>query len=710
MEVVSIRVPLTPCSTIQGVHVGLPLSAHGVILKYTSSPFWPSPTVTVGVDNAPRTVDVLRHFGWEDHLVFSVMLAASALIGVFFACHGGRQRTAEEFLVGDRKMGVLPIAMSLTASFTSGIMLLGIPLEIYRYGTQQFLVLFGCVGATVTITFIYMPIFYDLRLTSSYELLYLPIVLYGPALVYNQVTGFSVSLIMPIVSIVCIFYTTVGGLKAVVWTDTLQMCLVYVALMFSAVKSTLEIGGADVIWQRGWEGDRMELFKWVLRCMDLNPTTRHTFWTTLFGGYLYCLSGVSNHQALIQRYVSLPSKEKARSALLLYAFGVIVLVSFLTYLGLAAYALYHDCDPITSQRIENPDQLLPYLVMDTSGRVAGIPGLFVAGMFSAALSSVSTGLNSLAATTFEDFIKGVVFPKREFSQTSSATILKCVAFAYGAACVGLTYVVAQLGALLQIAMSLISMTSGPMFGIFNLGLLVPWANAKGTMVGGVAGMVCSGVVVVGAQVYAFLGRISHPTLELSTRGCPAGGNASTAMDRTLAGHEDGFPVEGGAEVFALFRLSYMYYAALGCFTTMLVGAACSRLTGGQPLERLDPKLVAPFMRRFLPPASSKGGRRTAMVGDGEDLPKEAQGLLGNAEHLIVITPAEKEQKPAADLEELLLSDPAVGLLEKEETISLPLLCRRRNELQVRGGGEHTLNPSPVGAPPLLLLALGCSGR
>ncbi|XP_046397266.1 sodium-coupled monocarboxylate transporter 1-like [Ischnura elegans] len=614
-----------------------------------------SGTDVPGWSEAPATSspNVLRRFGWEDHLVFSVMLASSALIGVFFACHGGRQRTAAEFLVGDRKMSIFPIAMSLTASFTSGIMMLGIPLEIYRYGTQQYLILIGCLGATATITFLFMPVFYDLKLTSSYEylerrfdqrirmlgsflfflssLLYLPIVLYGPALVYNQVTGVSVSIITPIVSIVCIFYTTVGGLKAVVWTDTLQMALVYVALMFSAVKSTMATGGVDVIWSQGWAGDRMELFN-----MDTSPTTRHSLWTTLFGGYVYCLSGVSMHQAMIQRYVSLPSKRHARIALLLYGMGVFVMVTFLTYLGLVAYALYRDCDPIGAKRISNPDQLLPYLVMDTSGHVPGIPGLFVAGMFSAALSSVSTGLNSLAATTFEDFVKGVLLPKREFSETTSATILKSIAFVYGAICIALTYVVAQLGALLQITMSLLSMTSGPIFGIFSLGILVPWANAEGTLAGGIAGMVVNGVVVVGATIYGFLGRIKHPTLELSTSGCccPAEFNETTVADMTTESYTAS-PAEDSLEAPALFRLSYMYYAALGSLTTMIVGALCSRLTGGQDLNELDSMLIAPCVRRFLPAKRHTGSSDT----------KDAEGpLLTNGQQLIIITSAEEDDK------------------------------------------------------------------
>ncbi|KAG8224385.1 hypothetical protein J437_LFUL005207 [Ladona fulva] len=582
-----------------------------------------SSSITPFMDSERVGESIFHQFGWLDHFVFALMLLASSLIGVYFACFGGRQRTATEFLLGDRKMGIFPIGMSLTASFTSGIMVLGIPLEIYRYGTQQYPLIYGCILSAITIIFLYMPIFYNLQITSSYaylekrfdqkirlmgsflfflnSLFIMPIVLYSPALVFNQVTGISVSVITPIVCIVCMFYTVVGGLKAVVWSDTLQMIIVYIAMTFIAIKGTMDVGGFDVVWERSAAGNRFEIFN-----MDPNPTLRHTFWTTVFGGYLYCLSGVSSHQAMIQRYVSLPSVRKASWAIMIYIVGAFILVNILNYLGLIAYAMYHVCDPIKAKLITSPDQLLPFLVMETSGHLPGMPGLFVAGIFSAALSSVSTGLNSLAATTYEDFVKGVIFPNLKFSETTSAGILKIIAFFYGALCLAMTFVVAQLGALLQIAMSLLSMTSGPIFGIFNLGILYPWANSKGTFMGGIFGIISSGIVVFGAQIYIFLGRITHPPLPLSVDGCPAHYLAaanitfsSSSNSSVLEELNDTVSDENG-EVFALFRLSYMYYAAFGCFTTMIAGVIASYFTGGQDLRKVDPNVIAPFMRSFLP--------------------------------------------------------------------------------------------------------------
>lgn len=83
-------------------------------------------------------------------------------------------------------------------------------------------------------------------------------------------------------------------------------------------------------------------------------------------------------------------------------------MSLLTcFSGLAIYSKYYDCDPITVGRISSTDQLMPLYVMDTLSSYPGIPGLFIAGIFSAGLSTVSAALNSLSAVILEDYVKPI---------------------------------------------------------------------------------------------------------------------------------------------------------------------------------------------------------------------------------------------------------------------------------------------------------------
>lgn len=87
---------------------------------------------------------------------------------------------------------------------------------------------------------------------------WLPIVIYVPALAFNQVTGINVHLITPIVCVVCIFYTCVGGLKAVVWTDVVQLMMMFGAICLVMFKGTMDVGGLSVVWERANSGERLE--------------------------------------------------------------------------------------------------------------------------------------------------------------------------------------------------------------------------------------------------------------------------------------------------------------------------------------------------------------------------------------------------------------------------------------------------------------------
>lgn len=105
-------------------------------------------------------------FSIIDYCIFAAFLVASASIGVFFAWKGRKQNSNEEFLTGGRKLQMFPVVMSLAASFVSTNTILGVPAEIYTLGTQFSVHLIGFVIAVLLAAKVFVPIFYDLQLTS----------------------------------------------------------------------------------------------------------------------------------------------------------------------------------------------------------------------------------------------------------------------------------------------------------------------------------------------------------------------------------------------------------------------------------------------------------------------------------------------------------------------------------------------------------------
>ncbi|CAK9798458.1 Sodium-coupled monocarboxylate transporter 1 [Anthophora plagiata] len=557
--------------------------------------------------------EMMRSFGIWDYAVFTFMLACCGFVGIYFGFIK-KSSGVDEYLVGGRNMKTFPVSLSLIASFISGISLLGTPTEVYVHGTSYLFIGIAVIIVGFLMSTIYLPIFHELKLTSTYEYLekrfdkkirilgsvlfsisimtWLPIVIYVPALAFNQVTGVNVHVVTPFVCIVCIFYTCVGGLRAVVWTDFIQTFIMFGSMVLIVIKGTSDVGGFSLVIRRNLESGRLEL-----PTTDCNPLTRHTIWSLVVGGCIHWLQVSGINQNMVQRYLALPTLQSARRALWCFTVGVLILLGICGYAGMLIYAWYHVCDPLTTKLAGAKDQLLPLLVMNILREFPGLPGLFVAGVFSAALSSLSTGLNSMAAVVLEDFIKP--FKKTPFSPKVTDILLKLTVIIFGILCVALVFVVEKTGShVLQLSTNLASITGGPSLGIFSMGILLPWVNAKGALIGGLAGLGFMGWFSLSAEAAIASGRIKFDEKPVSTEGCyysfPQVENLMLLEPPdNILDNDDFLP-----EPLALYRLSYLWYTVTGALVTMTIGLIVSCITS-ENVEKLDPMLLAPFIRRLL---------------------------------------------------------------------------------------------------------------
>lgn len=233
----------------------------------------------------------------------------------------------------------------------------------------------------------------------------------------------------------------------------------------------------------------------------LDPTVRMSVFSVFVGGTFFKLQNTSINQATIQRFMSLPSLKHIKQTLFTFSIGLTLLYMGCIYVGLVCYAVYYDCDPMATgvsspcrhlqssvlqfvlclslQLAGRRDQLVPLLVMRVLGVVPGLPGLFVSAVFSAALSSLSTLLNSLAAVILEDFVKPrMAMIKRPMTERTVALTMRLVVVVFGISSIFMVYVVEHLGMVLQLSASLQSSLYGPMLGIFTVGMLMPWVGEK----------------------------------------------------------------------------------------------------------------------------------------------------------------------------------------------------------------------------------------
>ncbi|XP_037702682.1 sodium-coupled monocarboxylate transporter 1 [Choloepus didactylus] len=555
-------------------------------------------------------MDTARDIGtfvvW-DYVVFAAMLLISAAIGIYYAFAAGGQQTSEEFLIGGRRMTALPVAFSLTASFMSAVTVLGTPAEVYRFGAIFSIFAITYFLVVVLSAEIFVPVFYKLGITSTYEylelrfnkfvrlcgtllfiiqtILYTGIVIYAPALALNQVTGFDLWGAIVATGVVCTFYCTLGGLKAVIWTDVFQIGIMVAGFLAVIIQASVTQGGIGAILDDAYKGGRLNFWNF-----NLNPLQRHTFWTIIIGGTFTWASIYGVNQSQVQRYVSCKSRFQAKMSLYVNLLGLWIILACSVICGLALYSRYRDCDPWTSKKVSAPDQLMPYLVLDILQDYPGLPGLFVACAYSGTLSTVSSSINALAAVTVEDLVK----PRfRSLSERSLSWISQGTSVLYGVLCIGMAALASLMGALLQAALSIFGIIGGPLLGLFTLGILVPFANSIGAFVGLLAGFAVSLWVGIGAQLYPPLPERTLP-LSLGTYGCNSTYNGTNLMTTTeMPFSTSAFQIYNTERTLLMdnwYSLSYLYFSTVGTLVTIFVGIIISLLKGGRK-QNIDSRFL-----------------------------------------------------------------------------------------------------------------------
>lgn len=264
----------------------------------------------------------------------------------------------------------------------------------------------------------------------------------------------------------------------------------FVAIFLVIISGVIHAGGFANIFKVASEGGRLELFNF-----DPDPTVRHSWFTLIIGGLFTYLSLYAVNQVQVQRLLTVKSLKSAQNALW-WNWPILSALSFTTsFSGLVIYYFYQKCDPLLSGRITNRDQNMAIYVMDALGHIPGIAGLFVSGIFSASLSSVSSCLNSLAAVTLEDYFKPLylVLMKKPLNMSPSRSAIpsKIIAGAYGIVCIGTAFLAQRIGGILQVSLTVFGVVGGPLLGLFTLGMSLKRANEKGSVLGLFTGIIIS---------------------------------------------------------------------------------------------------------------------------------------------------------------------------------------------------------------------------
>ncbi|KAM8874104.1 sodium/iodide cotransporter isoform 1-T4 [Spinachia spinachia] len=543
-------------------------------------------------------------FFLADYAVFSAMLLVSMGIGLFQALKKRPGKaTADDFFTGGRSMPAVPVGLSLCASFMSAVQVLGVPSEASRYGSKF---LYMCLGQSISsllTAYLFLPVFFRLGITSTNQylklrfgrgmqllgsiqflvatLLYTGIVIYAPALILNQATGLNMWVSLFSTGIICTLYTTLGGMKAVIWTDVFQILVMLAGFVAIFIHGTVLVGGPAMVLEIAQNGSRINFYDF-----SVDPRQRYSFWSLSVGGASVWLSMYGVNQAQVQRYISCRTEKDAQWALFVNQVGLCLIVSSAATCGIVMFAYYISCDPLKSGIISAPDLYMPYFVLDIFRNYPGFPGLFLACAYSGTLSTASTSINAMAAVTMEDLLKPRL---RLVTQKKLILISKGLSFLYGVSCITVAALSSLLDwGVLQASFTVMGVVSGPILGVFILGMFVPATNRRGAFSGFLVGFCVSLWLAVGSTLYP-PSEETMGVLPSYTSGC---GPSNVTLNNSSSSQEHPsistvhYPDRQGG-LLDFYSLSYLYFGAMATSSVVLVGVIVSYATG--PTQRIHIK-------------------------------------------------------------------------------------------------------------------------
>lgn len=326
------------------------------------------------------------------------------------------------------------------------------------------------------------------------------------------------------------------------------------------------------------------------------------------------MANLGTNQTNVQRFFSVNSVKKARRAITIGTLGTAIMTSLAVGCGVVLYGLFHTCDPIKSGCIRIRDELMPYAVMDIFRSFPGMRGLFLAGVFSGSLSTVSSGLNAMVSVIVADFLK----PYITWSDSRYERISRILTVILGLTIIGTGFLISLLGDILSIAKSVVGSFGGAYLGIFLMGIWMPFVNSLGAGIGFLCGIVGSFSAFLGSRFFTkplYLTRKLPVHMSMCPDECGYLDfiNATAIHNMTSADFITPLPDEtslttGETELSGwqnYCSVSYYYVSVLGFSYTVIVGIIVSLLSGGwKQRHSVDKSTIDPLsfsrMGRLLP--------------------------------------------------------------------------------------------------------------
>lgn len=431
-----------------------------------------------------------------DLAIVIAYLLGVTLLGIRF--RKGQQDVRDYFL-GGRTAPWWALALSIVATETSTLTIIGTPAIAYATNMTFLQLVFGYLVGRVVIVLLLLPGYFRGEFFTAYALiekrfgvkmravaattflvtraLAEGVRVSAIALVVSVVLGTSEHLAVVIVITLTILYTFEGGMKAVIWTDVLQV-LIYLtgsAATLWMLLHRIPGGWTEVTQVAAAAGHKLQIFDFSFAW-----ASKYTFWSGVIGGAFLTMASHGTDQTIVQRLLAAKDERDSRTALL--ASGVVILLQFAVFLVIGVLLFVFSQHTPLLLPGQRTDSILPFFLV--RHMPAGLAGLLLASIVAVAMSNASGSLNSLAASSVLDFAK---LRGRETDPKRFLRFSRRMTLVWGIVLMGFGLV--KWGPLLEAGLTVASLPLGSLLGLFLLGTLDRRANALGAVTGMFTGLV-----------------------------------------------------------------------------------------------------------------------------------------------------------------------------------------------------------------------------
>jgi len=469
-----------------------------------------------------RTPDILRgrftgktqKFGWLNTLILILYFGVLVWIGYFFS---KRQKNTDDYFKGGGRVPWWAAGLSIFGTALSAITFMAIPAKSFATNWAYIWLNAAILVAAPLVVFYFIPLFRRLKITTAYEYLEIRfnlflrlagsisfilfqigrmgVVLFLPAIALNVVTGIDIYVCILLMGLLSLLYTFMGGIEAVIWTDAMQVVVLLGGAVLSLVLITLNLeGGFSGIVQTAVADNKFAAFDMVL------DFRKPTFWVVLFGGLFSQFATYGADQTMVQRYLTTPNMKAAKKSLWTNIILTIPATLLFFFMGTALYAFFKENPDHMNLTLKNGDSIFPWFIVNELPN--GVVGILISGIFAAAMSSVSSSINS-AATAYSTDIH---FRFRPGASQHGLRVARISTVVIGVAGTLFALFMAswEIKSLWDVFNKVLGLIIGSLGGLFLLGILFRKAHSKGVMIGFICSLLLQAYIATFSQIHLLL--------------------------------------------------------------------------------------------------------------------------------------------------------------------------------------------------------------